>query len=184
MCTAIVSRGGMADIITHLEKHFNNKTVARHALAVLKSLAGFDELTTAYLTYAWLGNDDVKVSIAKGPALQLVLKAMKLHLDSAPTQEQGCALLAAIALRNPENAKIIAENDGISAILEAMKAHATAPRAQKNACLALRNLVVRNPDLQPIALEAGAEALIRQAMRSHPTCIDNAKAALRDLHVD
>lgn len=37
--------------------------------------------------------------------------------------EQGCAALAMLALRKPENCKVIMEGGGVLASLQAMKAH-------------------------------------------------------------
>lgn len=52
--------------------------------------------------------------------------------------------------------------------------------------MALRNLVARNREYCDPILELGAETLINAARTNHKSCVDEAKAALRDLgcHVE
>lgn len=52
---------------------------------------------------------------------------------------------------------------------------------QKQACMALRNLVARTREHCASILECGAEDLLNYAGSYHKDCVDESKAALRDL---
>eukprot|EP00698_Gefionella_okellyi_P023857 TRINITY_DN8268_c0_g1_i1.p1 TRINITY_DN8268_c0_g1~~TRINITY_DN8268_c0_g1_i1.p1 ORF type:complete len:381 (-),score=103.77 TRINITY_DN8268_c0_g1_i1:152-1201(-) len=169
ICNFIVTKGGLANIISLLQRHNAHRIVAKNAVAVLKTLAG---------------NDEVKEIISNGPALSLILTVMDAHADNAQTMEQACAALAALMLRNPANCAKVAAENGIPAIVKALRVHFAEPRVVKNACLAIRNMVVRNAELRPQVLAEGTEQLLRMAARTNAEVVDNARAALRDLHVE
>ncbi|KAM8961028.1 armadillo repeat-containing protein 6 [Pelodytes ibericus] len=165
-CQDVVDLGGLNFLVALLADCIDQQEVVKQVLSAIKVIAG---------------NDDVKDAIVNSGGTDLIVLAITRHLSSAQICDQGCAALAMLALRKPENCKVIMEGGGALAALQALKTHPKVPTVQKQACMVIRNLVSRTQDFcQPI-LEMGAESLILKARSTNQDCDDVAKAALRDL---
>eukprot|EP00934_Nitzschia_sp_Nitz4_P001217 Nitzschia sp. Nitz4//scaffold9_size221794//57278//58819//NITZ4_001333-RA/size221794-processed-gene-0.10-mRNA-1//1//CDS//3329560962//1217//frame0 len=126
-------------------------------------------------------NDEIKGTLCKH-SLPSILQAMELHATNASVQENGCGILAAMALRQPNNAIRICQANGGEYIVKAMKAFPNKVTLQRQGCLALRNLASRSsPEHKQVLLDAGAEFVLRQIAGRHQESIDESYAALRDL---
>ncbi|XP_068127379.1 armadillo repeat-containing protein 6 isoform X2 [Hyperolius riggenbachi] len=165
-CQDVVDLGGLNFMVALLADCIDHQELVKQMLNAIKAIAG---------------NDDVKDAIVNCGGTDLIVLAMSRHLCNAQICEQGCAALAMLALRKPENCKVIMEGGGALTALQAMKAHPKDVNVQKQACMVIRNLVSRTRDFSQSILEMGAESLILQARRNHKDCDDVAKAALRDL---
>ena len=110
----------------------------------------------------------------------MMLRAMRLHLDSALIAEHGCGAVAAMSLRRPENVTHIMNCDGGNVVLTCMKRHPKAVLVQRQGCLAIRNMVSRNPEIHEAMMELGVEKVLRDA-GAFQGAVDEAYAALRDL---
>ncbi|XP_075467259.1 armadillo repeat-containing protein 6 [Ascaphus truei] len=165
-CQDVVDLGGLNFMVALLADCIDHQELVKQVLSAMRALAG---------------NDDVKDAIANSGGTDLIVLAITRHLSSPQICDQGCAALAMLALRKPENCKVIMEGGGALAALQAMKVHPKDVNVQKQACMVIRNLVSRTRDFSQPILEMGAESLILQARSVHRDCDDVAKAALRDL---
>lgn len=165
-CQDVVDLGGLNFMLALMADCIDHQELVKQVLSAIRAVAG---------------NDDVKDAIVNSGGTDLIILAMTRHLCNAHICDQGCAALAMLALRKPENCKVIMEGGGALAALQAMKVHPKNPSVQKQACTVIRNLVSRNPNFSQPILEMGAESLILQARSAHQDCDDLAKAALRDL---
>ena len=171
--------------------------------------------STLSLTAATMGlvrnlcaNDEVKTTICKS-SLPLILQVMQQYLNDdgnlprqssqdntktrtrrtkgqAVLQEHICGILAAMALRQPQNAHAIVEGGGHILIFDAMRAFPNKVTLQRQGCLAIRNIVSRltrmsyDEDKTKI-LDAGAEHVLKNIAGKHHASAEEAYAALRDL---
>ncbi|XP_018423913.1 PREDICTED: armadillo repeat-containing protein 6 [Nanorana parkeri] len=165
-CQDVVDLGGLNFMVALLADCIDHQELIKQVLSAIRAIAG---------------NDDVKDAIVTSGGTDLIVVAMNRHLSNAQVCEQGCAALAMLALRKPENCKVIMEGGGALAALQAMKVHPKDANLQRLACMVIRNLVSRTQDFSQPILEMGAESLILQARNTHKDCDDVAKAALRDL---
>ena len=126
-------------------------------------------------------NDEIKSSVCKR-SLGAILHAMETHALYPSVQEHGCGILAAMPLRQPQNAVAIVEANGPHHILTAMRTFPTKVPLQRQGCLAIRNLAVRlTLEQKQILLDAGAENVLKDIAGRHQGSIEEAYAALRDL---
>ncbi len=142
-------------------------------------------------------NDEVKTTICKS-SLPSILQVMQEYLNDkqdgkpkrsnghAILQEHACGTLAAMALRQPQNAHSIVENGGHVLIFDAMRAFPHKVTLQRQGCLAVRNIASRlarmNYDEDKTKLlDAGAEDILQNIAGRHPGSSEEAYAALRDL---
>ncbi|XP_053321711.1 armadillo repeat-containing protein 6 [Spea bombifrons] len=165
-CQDVVDLGGLNFMVALLADCIDHQELVKQVLSAIRAIAG---------------NDDVKDAIVNSGGTDLIVLAISRHLSNVQVCDQGCAALAMLALRKPENCNVIMEGGGALAALQAMKTHPRDPTVQKQACMVIRNLVSRNPEFCEPILEMGAESLIVQARSTHKDCDDIAKAALRDL---
>ncbi|KAG8454923.1 hypothetical protein GDO86_001226 [Hymenochirus boettgeri] len=165
-CQDVVDLGGLNFMLALLADCIDHQELVKQVLSAVKAIAG---------------NDDVKDAIVNSGGTDLIILAMSRHFSNVQICDQGCAALAMLALRKPENCKVIMEGGGALAALQAMKTHPKDTSVQKQACMVIRNLVSRTRDFSQPILEMGAESLILQARSTHKDCDDVAKAALRDL---
>lgn len=166
-CKEIVELGCLDFALPALERFCETEAVAHAGCAMLRAVAG---------------NDEVKKIIAARGGIGLIIDTMQSNLRSAKVAEQGSAALAAICLKQPGNATAIAAANGPHVIVKTMYMHPDAIKLQRQACMVLRNMVVRNPELIDVVLGEGAESAINICLKAHKDCADEAKAALRDLH--
>jgi hypothetical protein len=155
-------------------------------------------------------NDEVKTTICKS-SLPSILQVMQQYLNEdesvqgssssrqdvkphssrrtkshAILQEHACGILAAMALRQPQNAHAIVEAGGHVLIFGAMRAFPDKVTLQRQGCLAVRNIASRlarmNYEEDKIKLlDAGAEDILQNIAGKHPASSEEAYAALRDL---
>jgi hypothetical protein len=158
-------------------------------------------------------NDEVKTTICKS-SLPSILQVMQQYLNedesvqgsstsssssssSSPQssrrtkshailQEHACGILAAMALRQPQNAHAIVEAGGHVLIFGSMRAFPNKVTLQRQGCLAVRNIASRlarmNYEEDKIKLlDAGAEDILQNIAGKHPASSEEAYAALRDL---
>lgn len=165
-CQEIVDLGGLRLVLGALQSRGDDANVAQACLTVLRAIAG---------------NDDVKKAIVASGGITLILTAMQTHLKRPKVLEQGCAALAALALRDSDNCTAIATEGGPHVLVKCMIMHPDKPKLIGTACRAIRNLVARNHELRPLVLEEAAEQYINEALRKYPEIKDDCKGALRDL---
>jgi hypothetical protein len=123
-------------------------------------------------------NDEVKTSVCK-KSLGSILHIMQTHSSHASVQENGCGILAAMSLRNPQNAVSILDADGANFILKAMRTFPNKVSLQRQGCLALRNMAVRLTDPQKqVLLDAGTENVLKDISSKHQGSIEEAVSAL------
>lgn len=84
------------------------QTTVRQALVVLRALAGSDE---------------VKVAVVQEFGVELAVAALTKHGSIPSVAEGGCAVLAALTLRNPDHCHRVMECRGYEAIIQVMKIH-------------------------------------------------------------
>jgi hypothetical protein len=111
------------------------------------------------------------------------MKESRRTKGHAILEEHACGILAAMALRQPQNAHAIVEGDGHVLIFQAMRAFPFKVTLQRQACLAVRNIASRlESDVDKTKLlDAGAEDVLLSIAGSHPASSEEAYAALRDL---
>ena len=169
-----------------------NARLAAVSLGLLRNLCGNDGVKTI-LCLGVLSSDR-----ERHPTLPLVLRAMEIFSGDARCSEHGLGVLAAMALRKPENAIRIASGDGPMRILAAMRCHCDDALVRRQGALAIRNVVCRIPvdegdeggcSSRAAFLDLGAEVVLRDAASASLQggrnggggCVDEAYAALRDL---
>ena len=166
---------------------------AELSLSTFSSFSTKEELETyqAYspvLASATLGllrnlcaNDEIKNNVCK-KSLPSILHAMEILASNHSVQEQGCGILAAMALREPLNSKAIIEANGPHFIIQAMRNFPNKIPLQRQGALSLRNLASRlSTDEKNVLLDYGAESVLRDVTARHQGSIEEAYAALRDL---
>eukprot|EP00903_Cladosiphon_okamuranus_P005933 g5863.t1 len=164
----IVDKGGL-DLVSGAVVNFPLEAlVCRTALALFRNISA---------------NDVLKTRLLQEGGLRLVLGCMSQHTNDKTLQEHGCATMAAMALRSPSNGAQIVQEGGITAVLAAMRTHPTVQPLQRQACLCIRNIAARAPGLRSDLLDDGCETAVRNAGKLRG-CIDEAYAALRDLHCE
>jgi len=170
-CKKFVDAGGLDTLLPIMQSQLNDKAVARASCQLIKALCGVD---------------DIKDTVCSSPLMQLIIDLFQGAAVAAAVIEQACGVVAAIALRRPHNCARLAELNVGPMVVYAMRDSPAELGVQKQGCLALRNMVARYKDAKDPILNAGAEPIIRAAMVTHLSCIDHAKAALRDLgcHVE
>jgi hypothetical protein len=146
-------------------------------------------------------NDELKTTLCRssqqsivGPLIATLQSLSSIQSSSSKTniqptnkigltklQENVCATLGSMALRQPQNAaRIVEEFHGHLVILNAMQMSQHSPVVQRQGALAIRNLASRASDTTRQALlDAGAEPILREAAKLG--AVDEAYAALRDL---
>jgi hypothetical protein len=165
----ISAGGGLSMAEAQLAAHgATDAGVARSAAALLRNLAG---------------NDQVKTSICSGDGLQLLLTSVGNHPTDGGLAEHVLATLAAMALRVPANCERVMASGGQKVMTGAMRRFPNAVALQRQGCLAVRNLVGRCPHLKEALLEDDMEGLLRHAGK-WPGAVDAAFAALRDLGLE
>jgi hypothetical protein len=78
-------------------------------------------------------NDEIKSSVCKR-SLGAILHTMETHNLHSSVQEHGCGILAAMPLRQPQNAVAIVEANGPHHILTAMRTFPTKVPLQRQGC--------------------------------------------------
>jgi len=138
-------------------------------------------------------NDDIKTTLCLGSkkvtsVVPYLVRAMQNHPAAALLQEHACGLIAAMALRKPQNAEfLIATPAAVHVeVVRAMRRHPDAVALQRQAALAIRNLVSRaSPAVKASVLEDNNNCQVEETLRhvagKHLACQDEVYAALRDL---
>jgi hypothetical protein len=147
----IAQLDGIATIFSAMRHLPNHKEVQTESCKVLCTLA--------------LNHMDNKVIIAKD--VDLIIQAMKTHIESAELLAEGCAVLATLSFRSPKNKLKISKYGGIKIILEALKAHTKNEEVQIDGCKALASLAF-DTSLQKIIASFGGIEVIINAMIQHP----------------
>jgi hypothetical protein len=131
-------------------------------------------------------NDAIKCRLCVGDAsvVPMLHEAVTLYPHESSLQEHYCAVVAAMALREPQNATCLVQYEAPTCIVAAMEGHPHKGTLQRQAALAIRNLVSRSPELRPLVLQqANVEYALKSIAAQHKTCQDEVYAALRDLGV-
>ena len=168
-CQEVVDEGGLQAVLDILGEDENRQPeVITRALVLLKVLAG---------------NDQVKTEVGRAGGLQLIKEAVTQFLPRASTAEAGCAALASVCLRQPENCtNLVTLCEGAALITSCMRQHPKQRKVQASAAAAIRNIVSRNKQLCPPFIERGVEELLNSALDLHGDRIgDTLRSALRDL---
>eukprot|EP00730_Choanoeca_flexa_P001115 TRINITY_DN10484_c0_g2_i5.p1 TRINITY_DN10484_c0_g2~~TRINITY_DN10484_c0_g2_i5.p1 ORF type:complete len:502 (+),score=129.05 TRINITY_DN10484_c0_g2_i5:67-1572(+) len=165
-CQEIVSLGGLKLLLPTMDDPECSAKVASACFAVIKAIAG---------------NDDVKQDVHNAGGVPIIVQLWAKHPKRLPVVTNGCAAVTALCLRHSANAQAFVKHGVANLIVKAMVMHPESERLQKEACRALRNLAARNPDLHDSILAEGAEHQINIAISSFKGCLDDGKAALRDL---
>jgi len=170
-CQEVVDEGGLKAILDILGENDNKQAeVITRALILLKVLAG---------------NDQVKTEVGKSGGLHLITAAITQFLPRASTAEAGCAALAAVCLRQPENcSQLVTDFEGAAVVTSCMRQHPKQRKVQAASAAAIRNIVSRNKQLCPPFIERGVEELLNSALDLHGDRIgDTLRSALRDLEL-
>eukprot|EP00052_Salpingoeca_macrocollata_P021100 m.180152 g.180152 ORF g.180152 m.180152 type:complete len:539 (-) comp21458_c0_seq6:28-1644(-) len=165
-CKQLIALNGLQLIVEMLQTHPDDPNLAQSCFYMLKAMSG---------------NDDVKAQINSVDGLACILQSMQKHLKSPSVAEKGCAALAALSLRKPDNAAKVVELGGANIIGNIITAHNSSAAVLKQAFTAVRNVVSRSPELRDPFLKEGIEELGNRAMQQHKECAEAAKGALRDL---
>lgn len=166
-CQKIVELGGLEFVMDVLAKYYEDKELVESSFFLIKSLAG---------------NDDVKREVSKGNAVPLIAAALGRHKCVTSLAEMGCAAIAALCLRTPDNAAAFVANGVGQLVVDILKTHKLKVGVERQASMAIRNIVSRRKDLTTVFIEAGVEDLLQTAMkRSQRAPTVEIKAALRDL---
>lgn len=137
------------------------------------------------LTRNLCADDARKNRLVDDGTMQQMLGVMSAEKYAADTMlmEHGCACLAAMSLRQPQNAEKIAKCGAPEIIVKAMRRYERAGGLQRQSALCLRNIAGRCPELHPMLLDAGCEEVLRMAGRLQEA-VDEAYGALRDLNCE
>lgn len=130
--------------------------------------------------------DDVrKNTLVDNGTMQQMLGVMSAEQYAADfmLMEHGAACLAAMSLRQPQNAAKIAQVGGVDIMVKAMRRHERAGGMQRQCSLCIRNIAGRCPELRQMLLDAGCEEVLRAAGRLQDA-VDEAYGALRDLNCE
>jgi len=166
-CQEVFDEGGLRFIHDILLNHRSKVDLVTRCLNLVKVLAG---------------NDKVKSEVAKGGGIPLILAVIEDHSMKSSTVENGLQSLAAVCLRQPENAKQVLEADGANLIISTMSKHPKNTKVLSAGASAIRNIVSREKSLGKYFIDLGAEDLLNDALQKHGEKIgDTLKAALRDL---
>lgn len=168
-CQAVVDQGMLKAILDLLSKEGQDRSIIKESLKLLKVLAG---------------NDNVKNEIAALNGFAPVINSILNNLSVKSVCHAGCAVIAAVTLRSPDNAKQVMAAGGADLITQVMKTHANEPAIQTAAANAIRNVVSRSRELGADFLAADAESLLRAALATQPQAKESTRAALRDLGLD
>jgi len=197
--------------MTLFENRSPSNDTTKSSLLIMPSLSLSLATATLGLVRNLCANDEVKTTICKS-SLPCILQVMQHYLNDgkipesqykndkeqaqsnnnkkesrrtnghAILEEHACGILAAMALRQPQNAHAMVENDGHVLIFQAMRAFPCKVTLQRQACLAVRNIASRLNDVDKTKiLDAGAEDILLSIAGSHPASAEEAYAALRDL---
>ncbi|KAG6977385.1 hypothetical protein JG688_00000401 [Phytophthora aleatoria] len=169
-CQQIADLDGLTTIQDVMQAYEHSAPVAKRCITVFRNVAAAD---------------DLKRAILQSGGVERTLLIMRRHEADASIQQNACAVLAAIALRSPENSRALVELGAIRQIARAMQAHQRDVAVLRQASLAVRNMVARSVELRSRFLhdEPEIEPLLRQAQQ-YRGCGDEAYAALRDLGCD
>nr|XP_054756602.1 LOW QUALITY PROTEIN: armadillo repeat-containing protein 6-like [Lytechinus pictus] len=164
-CQEIVNLGGLKSVLKVLGDDLASQVVVRQLLDLLKAIAG---------------NDEVKIAIVNAGGIPTILGAMSRYIRIPQVCQVGCAAVAAIVLKKPANCLAVMEAEGAKLLVQILTIHKDEAAVQNQACRAVRNLVARTPEHKDPFIRLGIESLLRDAEKH---CPDDAKAALRDLHL-
>jgi len=166
-CQQVLDMGALEVIIRLLKAHMANPILVKQCIGLMKAMSG---------------NDDVKFTVMKTEAPQLIVMALQEHIDSPSVCEMVFAAIQILCLRAPSHSNQIMEMNFAALLIQAMKQHNNQPNLLRAACHAVRNLVARARHHQVTFLNQNIEVLIRKAMKQHGKAIEaETKAALRDL---
>ena len=163
---SIVNDGGLQLALDALRSHMQHPGCVGRCMLLLSNMAE---------------NDDVKKDLCQSDAMPLMLTAMQSHARDPRVLRTGCAALASLALRMPDNCTLLMDAGAGHVIVESMRSHPAHSELNRCAMIAARNLVVRNPEHRGAFLEEGVETLIVAARDTHVRCADAAFDCLRDL---
>ncbi|OWZ09533.1 hypothetical protein PHMEG_00017753 [Phytophthora megakarya] len=175
-CQQIADLDGLTTVQNVMQAYEHNALVAKRCITVFRNVAAADEL---------------KRAILQSGGIERTLLIMHRHEADASIQQNACAMLAAIALRSPENCRALVDLGAVRQISRSMQAHRRDVAVLRQASLAVRNMVARSVELRPRFLHdepeieplLQIEPLLREAQQ-YRGCGDEAYAALRDLGCD
>jgi len=168
----IKQHDGLNLVVTSLQKYgMMNDKCAKWGLAAMRNISG---------------NDKFKKQVSSH--LPLFCTLMQKYTQYPGTLEQGYAVLATLALRQPELQQQMIELDAHMMALQHLEIHKAVQGPAngaflRQAILALRNIVSRSPDVHDSVLSTGAEELLR-ALHANAQCDDEAYLALQALQCE
>ena len=185
-------------ISTQDESSSSKLGLATATLGLVRNLSANDEVKTTICKSSLPSilqvmqhylNDDKKSSLLLSQESSKSPHSSRRTKGHAILQEHACGILAAMALRQPQNAHAIVEEGGHVLIFQAMRAFPDKVTLQRQGCLAVRNIASRlarqSYDEDKIKLlDAGAEDVLQNIAGKHPASAEEAYAALRDLGCD
>ena len=184
---AIVANGILQRVVTlfqttteHLEDSTlvgdeHHPSVARERWMLLASCVGMFRNVCA--------NDDIKYTLCAGSMSVVVplVNCMRAGLDQQALQEHGCGTIAAMALRQPQNATFLLDAQVVPLIVQAMKRYPDRTSLQRQGCLAIRNLASRSDARQQQDMLELTRETLEGIAAKHLECQDEVFAALRDM---
>jgi hypothetical protein len=129
-------------------------------------------------------NDEIKCTLCSRLSIvDAMLESMKKHVHNSLLQEHACGTIAAVALRQPQNATLLIQGQVQERLIAAIQQHAGRVTVQRQAALAIRNLAGRASPEEKEILQSTHNALVTIAGK-HIGCQDEVFAALRDMGID
>ncbi|KAL1513146.1 hypothetical protein ABEB36_002601 [Hypothenemus hampei] len=165
-CKKVDDAGGLELLKSVMETFANSDKIIKNSFKLIKALAGNDECKAHMFT--------------KGFA-SVMANSLLSSMKSAPAVTAGLAAVAAVTLRNPENANALYQANIADIIVDAMKYYSKEKSVQKAASWAIRNMVSRNKHQSAKFLELGVEELLMEDLKKFKDIEYDVKAALRDL---
>jgi hypothetical protein len=154
--------GALHQVTASMKNHPNDLSIQATALRTLSNLSygSGSDITTSF-----------------GPAVTLIVRAMKRHIMHAKVQLYGCCTLHYIA---PVHYRAIAESYGIHTLLAAMKEYGHDIMLQEQGCAAIHTILRSGDsadDVETFMNEQGLP-LVLNAMLQNPQNIDLHKHGL------
>jgi hypothetical protein len=184
----VVSRGILQTVVTVFQTNLDSVEKSDESEQEQAS----DKMNSLALQTACLGlfrnlcaNDDLKYTLCVGnmSIIDPLLKSMIRGQELPALQEQAIGAMAAMALRQPQNASFLLNKQAHHQIIKSMQRFPERVSLQRQGCLAIRNLASRSSVEEKEQLLAITRETLETVAAKHLQCQDEVYAALRDMGV-
>ncbi|GKY91071.1 hypothetical protein MPSEU_000079900 [Mayamaea pseudoterrestris] len=189
---AIVSNGILQRVVDIFQKQVESMDEERKDEANKREHSRTADIDQLLLLAACLGffrnvcaNDDLKYKLCAGTMsiAAPMINCMQLGMALPSLQEHAIGTMAAMALRQPQNAAFLIASQGAPNIVQAMRKYPNRSSLQRQGCLAIRNLASRAEAAQKEDLLALTRETLQTIAAKHLECQDEVYAALREMGV-